>query len=109
MPSPPGLISLGVRNPVMANVAMICILVAGFLAAKNMVRETYPEFSIDHIAIEVAYPGASAEDVEQSITIKIEEAIAGLAEFREVSSSSAAGACSIWVALRSGADIPRIM
>ena len=109
MRSPGSLAALGVRNPVMANLAMVCILVAGFLAAKNMVRETYPAFSIDHIAIEVAYPGASAEDVERSITIKIEEAIAGLADFREVSSNSSEGGCSVWVALRTGADNARIM
>ena len=109
MRSPGGLVAWGVRNPVMANLAMVCILVAGFLGAKGMVRETYPEFSLDHIAIEVAYPGASAEDVEDSITIKIEEAIAGLADFREVSSSSSEGRCSIWVSLRTGADTARIM
>ncbi len=93
MRSPAGLISLGVRNPVMANLAMVCILVGGFLATKDMVRESYPEFSLDHIGIDVAYPGASPEDVEQSITVKIEEAIEGIPGIREISSSSTEGAC----------------
>ncbi|MCH7812839.1 MAG: efflux RND transporter permease subunit, partial [Planctomycetes bacterium] len=106
MPSPPGLISWGVRNPVMANLAMVCILAAGFLATRGMVRETYPEFSLDHIAIDVVYPGASAADVETGITIRIEEAIQGIDGIREVSSNSSDGGCSVFVALRNDVGNP---
>ncbi|HUU81964.1 MAG TPA: efflux RND transporter permease subunit [Phycisphaerae bacterium] len=99
MRSPADLITLGVRNPVMANLAMVCILVGGFLASKDMVRETYPEFSLDHIGIDVTYPGASPEDVEHGIAAKIEEAIAGIPGIREISSSSSEGGCSVFAAL----------
>lgn len=109
MRSQGGLVALGVRNPVLANLAMVCILVAGFLAAKDMVRETYPEFSLDHVAVDVLYPGASAEDVESSITIKIEEAIAGLVGVREVSSSSSEGACAVFARLQTGADAATVV
>ena len=99
-----GLTALGVRNPVMANLFMVCILVGGILYTRGMVRETYPEFSLDHIAVEVAYPGASPEDVEQSITIKIEEAIEGIEGIWEISSTSAENGCSVFAALQTGTD-----
>ena len=103
------LIALGVRNPVMANLAMVCILVGGYLATGGMVRETYPAFSLDHIAIDVVYPGASPEDVEQSIAIKIEEAVEGIPGIREISSNSSEGGCSVYAALHTGADAARAL
>jgi multidrug efflux pump subunit AcrB len=102
MRSAPGLISLGVRNPVMANLLMIFILVIGLLSANGLVRETYPEFSLDHIGIEVYYPGASAEDVEESITVRIEEAIAGTPGVVEISSSSSEEFSSVFARIETG-------
>jgi len=109
MLAPGSLAALGVRNPVMANVVMISILGAGLFYSRGMVRETYPAFSLDYIGIDVAYPGATPADVEQSITIKMEEAISGLTEFREISSSSYSGGCSIWLELPQGSDLERVM
>ena len=53
-----GLVAAGVRNPVLANALMVCILAGGYLSARSLVTETYPEFSLDRISIEAAYPGA---------------------------------------------------
>ena len=57
-----GFIAGGVRNPVLVNLAMVCILVGGFLSVRGMVREVYPEFSLDHVVVKVPYPGASPDD-----------------------------------------------
>ena len=92
-----GFISAGVRNPVLANLAMACILVGGLLSVRRMVRETYPEFSLEHIAIEVAYPGASPPDVERAICTPIEEAVAGLSGVLEISSSANENFGVVWV------------
>jgi|GEM_PF-3831114 len=83
-----GLIAGGVRNPVLVNLLMTCILVGGFFSARRMVREAYPEFELDHIAVEVAYPGASSDDVERAICTPIEQALQGLRGVREVSSAA---------------------
>jgi len=97
-----GLIAGGVRNPVLVNLLMACMLVGGWMSARGMVREAYPEASLDHIAIEVAYPGASAFDVERAITTPIEEAMRGVRGVRKVSSSANENFGTVWVGLRSG-------
>ncbi len=102
------LIGLGVRNPVMANLAMVCLLAGGLLAAHGMVRETYPAFSLHYIGIEVVYPGASPEDVASSVAAPIEQAILGIAGIREFSSSSTEGGCSVFVALQTGASPDKV-
>ncbi len=94
-----GLIAGGVRNPVLVNLLMVCILAGGFFSARRMVREAYPEFELDHIAVEVAYPGASPDDVERSICTPIEEALQGLRGMREISSSANPNYGTVFVAL----------
>lgn len=99
-----GLIAGGVRNPVFANVLMILILACGYFSTRRMVRESYPEFSLDHIAIEVAYPGASAEDVERAICIPVEEALRGMEGVRKISSSANENFGTVWAGLLSSVN-----
>ena len=66
------------RNTVFANILLWIIFAAGALAVMNMIRETFPEFSLDMITIKVPWPGADPEEVEEGICRKIEEAIEGI-------------------------------
>ncbi len=95
------LIAAGVRNPVFANLLMLFFLVAGWFSSQHMVREAFPEFSLDHIAIEVVYPGASTEDVEQAICTPIEEALRGVSGVREISAAANEHFGTVWVGLLS--------
>jgi len=102
-----GLIAGGVRNPVLVNLMMVCMLAGGWLSAREMVREAYPEASLDHIAIEVAYPGASALDVERAICTPIEESLRGVRGVRKISSSANENFGTVWVGLRSDVKDPK--
>lgn len=73
-----GLIAAFVRNAVFANILMVFMIAFGIIAAVSMVRETFPEFSLDYITVTVPWPGADPEDVEEGICRKIEEAIEGI-------------------------------
>ncbi|HSQ84254.1 MAG TPA: efflux RND transporter permease subunit, partial [Desulfobacterales bacterium] len=66
------------QNTVFANIVLVLIFVAGGIATLSMIRENFPEFSLDMITISVPYPGADPEEVEEGISRKIEEAIEGL-------------------------------
>ena len=66
------------RNTVFANIVIALIMVSGGLAMVNLVRETFPEFSVDIIVVHVPWPGADPEEVEEGICRKIEEAIEGI-------------------------------
>lgn len=66
------------RNTVFANILMVFLFVLGIIASMSMVRETFPEFSLDYITVAVPWPGADPEDVEEGICRKIEEAIEGI-------------------------------
>jgi len=82
------LISTSVHNPVLANVLTVCILIGGVVSAQRIARETYPEFSLDRIQVEVAYPGAGPTEVENGVCTKVEQAIQGVVGVKEVQSFS---------------------
>ena len=60
------------RNSVAANLLMVFIVVSGLIGLFNVRAETFPEFSLDMVSIEVPYLGAAPEEVEQAVCIRIE-------------------------------------
>jgi len=63
------------ENTVFANIILLLIFLSGGLAINSMIREIFPEFSLDMITISVPYPGADPEEVEEGISQKIEDAL----------------------------------
>ncbi len=77
------------RNTVFANIMLVMIFLAGGLTAMMMTREPFPEFSLDMILINVPYPGADPEEVEEGVSRKIEEALEGLEGLKLIVTHSA--------------------
>lgn len=70
-----GLIAWFARNSVAANLLMIFIIVGGLLTAFTINKQMFPQFKINWIQYTAVYPGAAPQEVEEGITIKIEEAL----------------------------------
>ncbi|MGB1263333.1 MAG: efflux RND transporter permease subunit [Cognaticolwellia sp.] len=70
-----GLIAWFARNSVAANLLMIFILVGGFLTIQTINKQMFPQVKINWISYNAPYPGAAPQEVEEGITIKIEEAL----------------------------------
>lgn len=83
-----GVLAAFARHTVFANIMILLILVAGLLAAALMIREMFPQFSLDRISVSVAYPGADPEEVEEGICSKIEEAVEDIPGISEYTTSS---------------------
>jgi len=71
-------------HPTAANLLMLMLIVIGLSALPELKRETFPEFSPQEIKIIVAYPGASAEDVEGAVCLRLEDALEGISNLAEV-------------------------
>lgn len=70
-----GLIRWCISNTPAMNTLMVGIIVVGGFCMMEMRRELFPEFDLEIVFIEVPYPGASPEEVEEGICQKIEEAV----------------------------------
>jgi multidrug efflux pump subunit AcrB len=84
-----GLIATAARHPVLANLMMAVIIIAGVMCFSMTRRELMPEVSANRVIVTVAYPGFTAPEVETGIVVKIEEAIKGVAGIKNVDSSAA--------------------
>ena len=93
------------HNSVAANLLMASILLIGVMAIKTSIPlEVFPPFRFDAIQITTILPGATPEDVEKGVTIKIEEAIHDLDGIKELTSRSAEFISTITAKVASGYD-----
>ncbi|MGE9296005.1 MAG: efflux RND transporter permease subunit, partial [Puniceicoccales bacterium] len=95
-------------HSVTANLIMVVFLVGGLFAAFKVKQEVVPEFALDFVNVSVSYPGASPEEVEQSIVLPVEEAVEGLEGVAEVTSTANEGSGSVSIELAEGADLQQL-
>jgi len=70
-----GIIAWFARNAIAANLLMAFILIGGFLTIQTIDKQMFPQVKINWISYTAPYPGAAPQEVEEGITIKIEEAL----------------------------------
>ena len=78
-----GLIAYFANNSVAANLMMLFIIVMGFLSYKTIQRQMFPNIEINYINVNANYPGASPQEIEESILIKIEESLKDITEIKK--------------------------
>ena len=82
------LIAWWIRNPVAANLLMLGILIAGWLGLKNIEKEAFPSVSPYQVQIEIIWPGASPQEIEQQIVQRVEDAIENVSNVYRVRSEA---------------------
>ncbi|MGB4741587.1 MAG: efflux RND transporter permease subunit, partial [Fuerstiella sp.] len=101
--------SFSVRNHVLVNMLMLVILAAGIIFAITLQREMFPESRPDKLMISAIYPGVQPEDIEKSVTIKIEEAVRSLEGIDKVESQVAEGVSFTTLTLDQSVDDVDVM
>ena len=104
-----GMIEWFARNPVAANLLMAFLMVAGLIGLFNIRGETFPELELDMVSIQVPYLGAAPEEVEQGVSIRIEEAIQGIDGIEQITSTANEGSATVMVEVALGADVRRVL
>ena len=94
----------GVRKPVPANLLMVALLLGGLFAGVSLRKQFFPEVDPENAVIRIVYPGASPEEVEETMAIKIEDAVFDLDEVDEVTTNLAEGGGSVSVKFVDGTD-----
>jgi multidrug efflux pump subunit AcrB len=97
------------RNRVAANLLMVFLVAAGLFSLRGIVQEVFPEFSLDQVSISVLYPGATPEEVEESILRKIEEQIESVEGVKSITSTAGESLGQVSVELRLGTDVSQAL
>ncbi len=93
------------RNHVAANLLMLSLLFVGLMSLfKDIPLEVFPDTVSDKISVSVSLRGATPEDVERGVTIRIEEAVADLEGIERITSRSTEGSASVTIETQSGYD-----
>ncbi len=78
-----GIIAWFARNSVAANLLMIFIIIMGIAGYNTIQRQMFPNVEFNYINISAQYPGASPQEIEESILIKIEESLKDVSEIKQ--------------------------
>ncbi|SES64483.1 efflux RND transporter permease subunit [Thalassotalea agarivorans] len=97
-----GIIPWFANNSVAANLLMVFIIVVGLFSYQNINKKMFPEFNPNSIQVRVAHLGASPEEVEESVVLKVEEAIEDINGIKRVTSSAFEGVGVVNIELQSG-------
>ena len=93
-----------VKYPVSANVLMILIIIFGFMGLFNLRKTFFPERSSKIITVDAVLPGASPIELEQMVTLKIEDNIDGISGVKRITSKSLENTSSIIVEIENKAN-----
>jgi len=103
------LIEYFVRYPIWSNAIIVIFIVGGTLSLLGMNMSFFPESSNRTAVVQVVYPGASPEEMEEGVTLKVEEAMRGIEGIEEIKSVSSENVASINIKWIEGYDEDRFM
>lgn len=93
------------RNSVAANLMMLVIVVSGLITLPRIKMEIFPEMRINAVSISIPFPGASPEEVEDAICVRVEERLQGIEGVKELSCTAVESMGALIVRLYDWADI----
>ncbi|GHV19990.1 multidrug ABC transporter [Bacteroidia bacterium] len=98
------LLNLIIKRPTIVVVMFAILVGAGLLSMGRLNQELFPRIESPIIAITTVYPGANPEEVESSVSKKIEDAVAFLENIKEIRTSSMEGLSYVVVTFKDGTD-----
>ena len=104
-----GIIAWFARNNVAANLLMLVLIGGGLFSAVLINKEVFPSFTLNLINVNVAYPGAAPQEIEEGINIKIEEAIQDVSGIKKITSVASDGVGSVTIEVDDGYDVQSVL
>src|SRR6266851_7997927 len=95
---------LAVVRPLTVLMGLLGLVIMGGVAYTFLKIDRLPPITIPFVSVSMAYPGATAQDVEQLITEPIENAVSGMSGVSSITSSSSEGSAQVSVQLVDGTD-----
>ncbi|HLF29751.1 MAG TPA: efflux RND transporter permease subunit [Xanthomonadales bacterium] len=97
------------RNPVAANLLMLILLAGGMVTVFTIKKEIQPRIETNTISVTVPFLGATPEDVEEGVIVKIEEAIQDIEGIEEIVSTASRGVGNVTIEVIADYEVTEIM
>ena len=99
------LAKFSVKKPFTVLVAVILILVLGYVSVGKMTPDLLPDLSFPYIVLFTTYIGASPEEVEETVTKPLEQAMSAVDHMKSVQSISAENYSTVYLTFEDGTDV----
>lgn len=94
-----------VRKPVTTALIFIGIVVFGLFSFSRLSVDLYPEIELNAVTVMTTYSGASATDIEQNVTKRMEMALSTVSDLKRISSTSKDNISLITIEFEYGTDM----
>lgn len=96
---------LSIKRPLLITVIFVILILFGWMSYKQLDYNLLPKFEANVISVQTTYRGASSDEVQNSITKPVEEAVSTIEGVSSVSARSQEGISVLSVELKSGTDV----
>lgn len=103
-----GPIAWMVHHGVAPNLLMLLLILGGLMASTTIKKEVFPDFELEIITVAIGYPGATPEEVERSLLLPLEAALAGVDGIDELTATASEGAGRVSASLVDGVEVMRV-
>lgn len=104
-----GIIPWFTANPVAANLLLVLIVVAGLLSVSSLRKEAFPAADPESVTVSVTYLSGSAQQSEEGVAIKIEEALESVTGIKTITSTSNSQGVTVTVERQSDYDLDELL
>ncbi len=104
-----GVVGWMAGNLVASNILMAVLIGGGLAVAATIKQEIFPSFQLDIVDVEIRYPGASPEEIEDAIVMPVEEELRGLTVVERILAVAEQGVATVEVEIADGADANRAL
>jgi hydrophobic/amphiphilic exporter-1 (mainly G- bacteria), HAE1 family len=94
-----------VFHPVIALTITVAVVLGGLVSYAGLGLEQTPQLNLPVVTVQVTVPGASPRTIEEQVTRRIEDAVAGLGNIKTLSSTSRTGLATITIEFHEGIDV----
>lgn len=103
------IVSYFIKYPITADVTLVLIAVLGIFGLMSMRSTFFPETETTLISIRIVYPGASPEEIEEGVVLKIEDNLSGVTGVERTTSVSQENSAAIVVETKDDSDIDEVL
>lgn len=97
------------RNAVAANLLMIMLLAGGIYSVFTIKKESQPPIETNFVTVSMPFLGASPEDVEEGVLVRIEESIQDIEGIHEIESTARRDSGNVNIEVSSDYDVLEVM
>jgi multidrug efflux pump subunit AcrB len=98
-----------IKYGISGNVILALVLIFGFFGLTSLRRTFFPEIPSRIISIQAVYLGASPQEIEESVVLKIEDNLKGTTGIERITSVSNENLATVTVEIKQNAEIDLVL